>query len=267
MKGLDSDVASQETLVMDAVFAFAHALNSLYNEICRGKTPTGLCLESIDGDKVVQAILASNFTSLADGRVTFLQNGDVAGTYSVLHLERFSDDNYTFVPVGKWNERIDSKTVIQQKVPWQHLKENFSWDGATGVPRSVCSEPCDVGERINIDADYQCCWTCSPCHNNEIVVNNNTECRSCIDKDKMIFAWPNEDSSKCMPLEPDENTWATAIIVLSVLGLVVTVVIIVLYTFNCQNALIKASSRDLSYIMFIGKSVRNCIGVRAKQLW
>ena len=257
LESVDNDVSSHETLVMDSVFAFAHALDGIYRDLCPDTSDGEICPEirSFKGEELLRELVSTSFTSLANGDVSFMPNGDVFGQYSIRYLKQLDDGGYKFVTVGQWNETTDINrdinTVIQERnIPWYLLRGG---DQVEGIPRSVCSESCDVGERINIDADYPCCWTCSPCHNDEIVVNNNTECWSCIDKDNMIFAWPNENSTVCLPLVPDRNSWTIGITLTSVLGLTVAVMTIVLYRYNHENALIKASGRELSYLILIGE--------------
>ena len=240
-ESVNNDMSSSETLVMDGVYAFAHALDGLNRYLC----PDGkICPEmrSFDGEEFRQ-LLNTSFTSVDDRTVTILPNGDVSGRYSIRYFKQLDDGGFKFVTVGQWDKTTNKSTVIQ----------DFPWSRGDDKVEGICREPCDVGQREKIDADNTCCWTCSPCDNDEIVVNNNKECRSCIDKDKMIFAWPNENSTECVPLVPGGNSWIRITPVISGLGLIVAVVTIVLYSHNHENALIKASGRELSYLILIGE--------------
>lgn len=254
--GLDSDESSHETLVIDSVLTFAYALDSMIRDLCPNGS-YGLCtpIESNGTELLLEYLLATSFTSPANGNVSFLPNGDTSGRYSIKNLQKFGENNYTFVTVGKWDESETSETVIKQDVPW-YLYDEHPRQNITGVPKSICSDPCRMGERRNVNPDNPCCWTCTQCYDYEIVVNNGTECSSCLESDNDIYGWPNANFTECVPIDTEfrvkEQAWAIAIISFSTLGIVVTLAIIGLYVHNQETPLIKASSRELSYIIFAG---------------
>lgn len=253
LRSLDSDATShQEILVMDGVFALAYALDSLYRDRCLNNTTSHKCSEvvTIKGKDLLKELLSITFPSLANRSVSFTPKGDVPGRYFIIQIQKSNTGGYQFADIGKWDESTTSDDIIQQDIPW-YVWEGASRDTYTGVPRSVCSEPCGQGERAIVSPDDLCCWTCSRCNMHDILVDNN--CRSCIDKENGVYAWPDETFTKCVPIDPDKKTWANAIIAASSLGIFVTVVIMGMYTYNYHNALVKASSRELSYIMFVGK--------------
>ncbi|XP_072017413.1 metabotropic glutamate receptor-like [Amphiura filiformis] len=179
LRAIDSDLTSHETLVMDAVYAFAYALHSMCHAQCGEPVEDcATCLNlSADSGELVDYLLSTSFDSLANGRVSFTENGDVSGRYTIKNLQKF-DDGYKFVQVGKWNDNVHvtSETVIGQLMPWY-----VEVDDVTGAPISVCSLPCKPGERRYVIPDNPCCWECIKCQPFEIVINNNTECSSCWD--------------------------------------------------------------------------------------
>ncbi|XP_072035585.1 metabotropic glutamate receptor 2-like [Amphiura filiformis] len=254
--GLDSDESSDETLVIDSVLTFAYALDSMLRDLCPNGT-TGLCpaIESNGTELLLEYLLTTSFMSPANGNVSFLANGDSPGRYSIKNFQQIGENNYTFVTVGKWDESENSETVIKEDVPW-YLYDEHPRDNLTGIPKSVCSDPCGIGERRNVNPDNPCCWTCTKCSDYEIVINNGTECQTCLEPENEIYGWPNENFTECVPINPEfrvqEEAWAIAIICFATFGIVVTLFIIGLYVHNQETPLIKASSRELSYIIFAG---------------
>ncbi len=254
---LDSDESSHETLVIDSVLTFAYALDRMLRDLCPNAT-TGLCpaVESNGTDILLNYLLETSFISPANGNVSFLSNGDSSGRYSIKNFQKFGENNYTFVTVGKWDDSESSETVIKQPVPWylygEHPRQNL-----TGVPISICSDPCGIGERRNVNPDNPCCWTCTRCNDHEIVINNGTECQTCLEPANDIYDWPNANFTECVPINPEfrvkEQAWAIAIICFATIGIVLTLFIIGVYVHNQETPLIKASSRELSYIIFAGK--------------
>ena len=231
---------------MDAVFAFAHGLH----DMCRQNWSA--CLddnkESFDRDELLQHLLNTSFDSLANGRVKFMPNGDSSGRYSIHYLQKVGDD-FKFIPVGSWSDADRINGVITTKVPWY-----LEVDESTGTPRSVCSLPCELGEKRLINPDNPCCWSCIKCKSSEIVMHNITECVSCIDEENGIYRMPNENFTECVDIEVRLNyDWAGVIITLSTFGLLFAIVVTSFYVYHREKPLIKASSRELSYVMFVGK--------------
>ncbi|XP_022082121.1 metabotropic glutamate receptor 3-like isoform X2 [Acanthaster planci] len=256
----DDGKVAHETLVMDSVFTFAHALESMRRDLCPN-TEQGLCpnMAAIDGDVLHQHLLNTEFQSLANGWISFTKEGNMYGRYAVNHLQmNKTSGEYSFHRVGEWKQSTDKDVPslkIDPGLPW-YLWDGASVDPSTGIPRSVCSNPCKPGEKINRIPDNLCCWTCTACETSEIVVENGTKCQSCIDVDEGKFAWPNADQTVCVDIPNDfvlgEQAWAIAIITVACVCILATLFVLAVYIHNQEMPLIKASSRELSYIIFVG---------------
>ncbi|XP_038077741.1 metabotropic glutamate receptor 3-like [Patiria miniata] len=256
----DDGKVAHETLVMDSVFTFAHGLDRMRRDLCP-EAEEGLCsnMTDIDGDILLKYLLKTEFESLANGWISFTESGNMYGRYAVNHLEmNETTGEYTFQLVGEWKQSTDEDVPnlkIESGLPW-YLWDGASVDPTTGIPRSVCSDPCKPGEKINRIPDNLCCWTCTPCEQSEIVAVNGTSCESCIDVDNRRFAWPNADQTVCVDIPSDfilgEQAWAIAIITVACVCVVATIFTLAVYIYNQEMPLIKASSRELSYIIFVG---------------
>ena len=246
MGEIDSNESQHETLVMDAVFAFAHALDTM----CRQNSSICSNSDSFDSELLLKHLLATSFDSLANGRISFMSNGDSAGRYLIKYLQVI-DGVYKYIPVGSWTDAGNSTEVITEEIPWY-----LEIDNSTGSPRSVCSLSCGLGEKRQINLDNPCCWSCTKCESLEIVVQNINgydECKSCVDEINDKYEMPNENFTECVPFNPHKNTWGSTIITLSTFGLIFATVITSFYIYHRHNPLIKASGRKLSYVMFVGK--------------
>lgn len=82
------------------------------------------------------------------------------------------------VNVGTW----DSSWYIN------HLGINWS---SRAIPKSSCGEQCSPGYIRVVKDDCKCCWSCIPCHYNQIVTDEYT-CTDCL-----RGYWPNIDYTKC----------------------------------------------------------------------
>ena len=128
----------------------------------------------------------------------------------------------------------------------------FLKDGPTdkNMPESVCSKPCAVGEAY-IQQELLCCWECRACRKNEIVSVNKTDCLEC-----PTTTWPDESKSECVSIEPTYLLWSDSLVhclaVLALLGILVTCIVAGAFVVHRDTKLIKASSRELSSIIWGG---------------
>ena len=97
--------------------------------------------------------------------------------FSLIHL-RLNGPVNSPVNVGTW----DSSWYIN------HLGINWS---SRATPQSTCGEQCSPGYIRVVKDDCKCCWSCVPCHYNQIVTDEHT-CTDCL-----RGYWPNEDYTKC----------------------------------------------------------------------
>ncbi|XP_071501166.1 metabotropic glutamate receptor 2-like [Diadema antillarum] len=252
VEGLDNPV--HETIVMDCVLAFANALHDMQVTLC-GDPNLGLCeaMQQSNGTVLRNALLKTKFVSPVNGDLEFMPNGDMGGRYSIRNLQLVEPGKYEFLHVGTWVDSAQEKLTITTTIPWYLTGNSTLWDNTTGDPQSVCSTPCDTGEKRTVLPENPCCWSCTPCQTSEIVINNGTVCDSCIKAEENTYGWPDELRTGCVPLSPAvNNAWVTAIVILSAFGLFGTILTIAIYVHNREKPLIKASSRELSYIIFTG---------------
>ena len=142
--------------------------------------------------------------------------------------------------------RIDLQTL-----KWFKYNRQYStWSKTWLTPRSYCSESCRSGEiRTNTDSQ-QCCWTCRACNLFHIAVNE-TYCISCL-KNEI----PDNSFTKCISIEEEylsiNNLIAWPSILLSSIGLLMTIYTIIIFIRFSETPVIKASSRELSYFLLFG---------------
>lgn len=95
-----------------------------------------------------------------------------------------------------------------------------------------------------------CCWVCDNCEEYEYVYDENT-CRDC-----GPGRWPHEDKLSCFDLEIQYMRWETifALIPLtfSCIGIIMTFIVIGLFLKNHDTPLVRASGRELSYMLLLG---------------
>ncbi|XP_070539992.1 metabotropic glutamate receptor 3-like [Ptychodera flava] len=231
--------------VIDAVYVYGYALEAMRVDLC-GTSPDA-CDEFYEADgQILLPYLRNASFEGTRGPVQFDENGDLLGKYVVKNLQ-YVDGEYQRVVVAIWDSLAEGEKLDMDngKVMW-----GVAVDEDIGKPKSICSEPCPGGHIVIPHGDV-CCWDCFQCRNNEIPVLNNTKCQPC-----QLFHWPNEALDECDSIPPTYIRWsdpmAITLVVIAFAGLVMSILTVLGYVVHRNKPLIKASSRELSFIMLFG---------------
>ena len=182
--------------------------------------------------------------------IKFDHNYEVSATYDISNFRK-QDGVDKYVRVGTWDgEIIDGK--IKSKLVFDR---NIKWlNGETNPPVSYCSENCSRDQtKIQIPRfNFECCWECHTCHKLQIVTNN-----TCEDGPE---GWvPNLNRTgwvKRKLLFPKwSNGLSIALILFSLIALVLTLSVIRVFVVHKENKLVKASGRELCFVMLAGISL------------
>ncbi|KFD51677.1 hypothetical protein M513_07373, partial [Trichuris suis] len=223
--------------VIDAVYLFAHSLHQLLLDNCYG-VPFKQCNVSqhIDGKTLLKYIRTVKFNGTNNEEISLDSKGDRKARYNIY---QFHDLHKYYVPVGEWTGRLFlSKTQIRKGFP-QRI-----------IPTSMCSDPCKKNEFKTI-VTPGCCWTCLPCNTETSIMPNKTSCIPC-----KIGYLPDEYKSECVRMIPQYikwNTWwALVPATFSTFGIVASLFVLYIFVQFNNTPLIKASGRELCYVMLAG---------------
>ncbi|XP_011371786.1 metabotropic glutamate receptor 4 isoform X2 [Pteropus vampyrus] len=224
--------------VIDAVYAMGHALHAMHRDLCPGRV--GLCprMDPVDGTQLLKYIRSVNFSGIAGNPVTFNENGDAPGRYDVYQYQ-LRNGSAEYKVIGSWTDHL-------------HLRiERMQWPGSgQQLPRSICSLPCQPGERKKTVKGMPCCWHCEPCTGYQYQVDRYT-CKTC-----PYDMRPTENRTGCRPipiikLEWD-SPWAVLPLFLAVVGIAATLFVVVTFVRYNDTPIVKASGRELSYVLLAG---------------
>ena len=168
--------------------------------------------------------------------VNFNAKGYYSRNFTILNF-----DGATYKEVGKW---IENKTAGKKN--WQIMDEKITWKGMA-MPVSVCSLPCKWGE-VKVSSSRDCCFTCRPCGNNDIIRNG-----SCVQCGEFEKASDDLVICKALPLVfIDVNSAAGWVIVIgSLTGILLNTMFLVVFVKFRTSRIVKASSRELSFIIIL----------------
>lgn len=232
-------------MVVNGVYAFAHALHRILQDRCGGNTADAACggLEKISGRELLDTIRTQTFQSPSGSTVNFTESGDVVGKFDVFHLGLASDGSYKNTKVAKWEKR--RLHLVQSK-------------GTTFTPMpSLCSETCGANQIRSARhvGKPSCCWKCELCASNAFAVNE-TRCQSC---PKGYV--PDDSYRKCIRIKAkyftlDGNVIPMYVVVIPILMSIVGIVGVCLVAFVFvkyrSTPVVKASGRELSCLLLCG---------------
>ncbi|XP_056628806.1 glutamate receptor, metabotropic 6a isoform X2 [Triplophysa dalaica] len=225
--------------VIDAVYAMAHALHNMHQDLCPGAT--GVCdkMDPVEGRMLLSYIRSVNFNGSAGTAVLFNENGDAPGRYDIFQYQMTNTTNPGYRVIGQWtnNLRLDV--------------EDMQWgDGSRQIPDSVCSFPCFSGERKKMVKGVPCCWHCELCDGYQYQADE-LNCEMCPFD---MRPTPNRTACRPTPIIKLEwhSAWAIIPLFLAILGILATLFVIITFIRFNDTPIVRAAGRELSYVLLTG---------------
>ncbi|XP_062854849.1 glutamate receptor, metabotropic 6a [Trichomycterus rosablanca] len=225
--------------VIDAVYAMAHALHNMHQELCPGST--GICdkMDPVEGRLLLSYIRSVNFNGSAGTSVLFNENGDAPGRYDIFQYQLTNTSSPGYKVIGQWTNFLRLNV------------EEMQWSGGEHeIPPSVCSFPCHPGERKKMVKGVPCCWHCELCDGYQYLVGELT-CDMC-----PFDMRPTANHTACTPTPIIKlewhSPWAIVPMFLAILGIAATLSVIVIFVRFNDTPIVRASGRELSYVLLTG---------------
>ncbi|XP_067880364.1 metabotropic glutamate receptor 6-like [Heterodontus francisci] len=225
--------------VIDAVYAMAHALHDMHNDLCTGAI--GVCpkMDAIGGKTLLQYIRGVTFNGSAGTSVMFNENGDAPGRYHIFQYHHTNTSTPGYKVIGQWTDQLR-----------MNLEEMQWGGGGTEVPPSVCSVPCQPGERKKMVKGVPCCWHCELCDGYRYQLSE-FDCQLC-----PLDMRPSQNRTGCRPTPVVKlewhSAWAVLPLFLAVMGILVTTSTVLIFIRHNETPIVRASGRELSYVLLTG---------------
>ncbi|XP_063223733.1 metabotropic glutamate receptor 3-like [Bacillus rossius redtenbacheri] len=230
--------------VRDAVHAVARALDAMRRRLC-GAEP-GLCraMAHIDGEQLRDYLRDVSFLDDEGNQFEFLEGGDGPPRYSILNFQKSSDGNFYWRVVGNYTQTGSSDPVLIIN------EESVVHQNNGTLPIFTCNQPCADNQIKVLEVEERCCWTCRRCGEFEFRSDDYT-CDTC-----PLGTRPGGDRSHCVDI-PEQfvdggSPWALAALCLAGAGVVLTALVAGVYRAHAETPVIKASGRELSYLLLCG---------------
>ncbi|XP_059490999.1 metabotropic glutamate receptor 2-like [Neocloeon triangulifer] len=228
--------------IRDAVYAVAHALHKLHQELCEGKP--GICPEMthLNEEGFLNALKNITFMDEGGQPFRFMDGRDGPPRYSILSYAYEGPTNHMWKVVGNFS-------LTSEGGPQLHLDESAVPFLALGDKHS-CSPQCGEHQILVKDSNDVCCWTCSRCSRYQIQLGPSL-CQDCD-----MGTMPDPLLSKCVPiplsvLDPYSASSLTAMVIAS-FGLIMTAFVGCVFFRFGHTPVIKASGRELSWLLLAG---------------
>uniref|UniRef100_A0A8C7WQX8 Glutamate metabotropic receptor 6 n=1 Tax=Oryzias sinensis TaxID=183150 RepID=A0A8C7WQX8_9TELE len=225
--------------VIDAVYAVAHALHNMHQDLCPGSH--GVCsnMDPVEGRLLLDYIRAVNFNGSAGTSVLFNENGDAPGRYDIFQFQMTNHSHPGYHVIGQWTNNLRLNL------------EEMQWSGGDrSVPESICSFPCKPGERKKMVKGVPCCWHCELCDGYQYQLDEFT-CETCpLDKRPA----PNRTACRPTPIIKLEwnSLWALVPASIAMLGILTTIAVVITFIRFNDTPIVRASGRELSYVLLTG---------------
>ncbi|XP_058244753.1 glutamate receptor, metabotropic 6a [Hemibagrus wyckioides] len=225
--------------VIDAVYAMAHALHNMHQDLCPGAT--GLCakMDPVEGRLLLSYIRSVNFNGSAGTSVLFNENGDAPGRYDIFQYQFSNTSSPGYKVIGQWTNHLRINV------------EEMQWSGGEHfIPPSVCSFPCQPGERKKMVKGVPCCWHCELCDGYQYQLGE-LACEMC-----PFDMRPTVNHTFCVPtpiIKLDwHSPWAVVPMFLAILGIAATLSVVIIFVRFNDTPIVRASGRELSYVLLTG---------------
>ncbi len=122
--------------------------------------------------------------------------------------------------------------------------------GDSSVPASVCSLPCQTGERKKVVKGVPCCWHCERCEGYQYQASEFT-CQLCPYEQR-----PDQNRTGCQPIPIIKlewhSPWAVVPVFIAILGILATTFVVVTFVRYHDTPIVRASGREMSYVLLTG---------------
>jgi len=248
----------------DSIYVMAHALHNLIAAECPNSFIDKTLVKNCIHDHSLLSYVLNVSMNGTLGSIKFDAEGNLLEDLDVKQILLNPDGTSVAVIVGKWSAST-GLSLSRDALDWRMFSRNSdsalpdSLNMSNGTfLESICSKPCADTEYM-ISQSSQCCWLCATCRSNEFIISNRTGCKSC-----PPFTWPSSPgASSCVAIDPlylhESNPVCVVMICSAMCGALFTLSLMVIYRVRRDHQLIKATSRELCYVMLGGTLIVSAV--------
>ena len=213
--------------VIDAIYAFAYALKSLYKDKCNNDIA---CLKTL---RVETKYFFENYLKKTEfigtsGNISFKSNA-LKGVYDINQVV-----DGKFKMIGDWN---GGKLTMYN-----------NWNQKRISVESACGKNCSFDETRRSRGNNKCCWSCVKCKSTQYAETLHR----CTDCSKGEVANSNSTGCVKLPVVHWKMGWRVAVSFLASIGCCMTIFVVIVFIRYCSTPVIMAASREISFTLLFG---------------
>uniref|UniRef100_A0A3Q4GKN0 Glutamate metabotropic receptor 6 n=1 Tax=Neolamprologus brichardi TaxID=32507 RepID=A0A3Q4GKN0_NEOBR len=191
------------------------------------------------GDELLKVTRPVCLAGSAGTSVLFNENGDAPGRYDIFQFQMTNHSHPGYHVIGQWTNNL---RINVRRMQWS--------GGDRSVPESICSFPCNPGERKKMVKGVPCCWHCELCDGYQYQLDE-FNCETCPSDMRPV---PNRTACRPTPIIKLEwnSPWALVPASLAMLGILATSAVVITFIRFNDTPIVRASGRELSYVLLTG---------------